>query len=329
MGLEIMTYRSNWIVAILLACALPTAAAQEGPTFPNKPIRLVVTTAPGTGSDAIARLIENGMQQALGQPVVVDNRPGAGGALGMELVAHAPPDGHTIVMGAEGTTMVLPAINPNAKYHTEVDFMPVAGLFRTAFVIVTANAPTAPKTLLELIDRAKKENLSYGSSGVGTITHLASEMFIGRAGIKLTHVPYKGAGQSLTDTIAGHVAMVTDTPPAVLPLVRSGKLRALAILSAERLSSMPDVPTVQELGFPGLVAAGTWGLLAPAGTPATVVKKLSDAAIKALQAPEVKSKAQAMELEIMSLGPDAYGSYMKTYTPVWTEVIKKGNIRVD
>ena len=325
---RIMTYRRNLILAALSAAAAPLVFAQA-PAFPNRPVKLVVTTAPGTGSDAIARMLESGMQHALGQPVVVDNRPGAGGALAMEQVARSAPDGYTVVMGAEGTLMVLPALNPNVKYRTAADFVPVAGLFRTAFVIVTANTPAAPRNLADLIARTKKEDLSYGSSGVGTITHLASEMFIGRAGIKITHIPYKGAGQSLTDAIAGHVIMVTDTPPAVLPLVKAGKLRALAVLSPDRLASLPDVPTAQELGFPGLVAFGTWGLLAPAGTPANIVKTLSEAALKAAQSPEVQAKAKTLELEVVSLGPEAFGSYIKTYTPIWTEVIRKGNIRAE
>lgn len=323
-----MTYRRHFVAAALLGAIASDVFAQASP-YPNRAIKLVVTTAPGTGSDAIARLLESGMRQALGQAVVVDNRPGAGGALGMDQVARSPADGYTIVMGAEGTLMVLPVLNSNVKYRTETDFAPIAGLFRTTFVIVTANTPGAPQTLAELVTRAKSEKLSYGSSGVGTITHLATEMFLERAGIKVTHVPYKGAGASLTDTIAGHVIMVTDTPPAVLPLLKSGKLRALAVLSADRLSSMPEVPTAQELGFPGLVAYGTWGLLAPAKTPANVVKALSSAALSAVQSSEVQAVAKSLGLEVVSLDASAYGAYIKTYSLIWADVIKKGNIRAE
>jgi len=317
---------------IAAACFASVAviAAHAAPSFPDRPVRLIVTTAPGTGSDAIARMIETSMGKALGQPVVVENRAGAGGVIGMEYVARAPADGYTIVLGADGTLMASPAMNPeNVRYNVERDFAPIAGLFRTAFVIVTANSPEAPRTIAELVERAKQGNLSYGSSGIGTITHLASELFLDRAGIRITHVPYKGAGQSLTDAIAGRVVMVTDTLPAILPMVRAGKLRALAVMSEARIASLPDVPTLHESGYPGLVAQGGWGLLAPAGTPPAVVQALADASLRALQSPDVQARTQALELQPMALEPAAFSSYIKTYTPLWTDLIKKANIRAE
>ena len=318
--------RRTALALLAASLALPATAA---PWAPKQPIKLVVTTAPGTGSDTIARMLEPGMQEALGQTVLVDNRPGAGGALGMEQVARAPADGYTIVLGANGTMVAGPLLNPAVKYRTERDFVPVAGIARTAFVIVTANTPAAPKTIAELIAQTKAKPANYGSSGVGTVTHLSSELFLFRTGAKATHIPYKGSNQSLTDVIAGHVAFVSDTLPAVLPLIRAGKLRALAVTSPERNSSLPDVPTLVESGYPGLVAVAWWGLAAPAGTPPDVVKALSDAALKALTKPEAVTRLKALELTPMNLPPEEFNAYMKADIPVWAELIRSANLKAE
>ncbi len=304
--------RRHAIVALACALAWPAMAQWA----PRQPIKLVVTTAPGTGSDTIARLLEPGMHEVLGQPVVVDNRPGAGGALGMEQVARAPADGYTIVLGANGTMVAGPLLNPAVKYRTERDFVPLAGIARAPFVVVTANAPGAPKSVADLVALSKTQALNYGSSGVGTVTHLSSELFLHRTGAKAQHVPYKGSNQSLTDLIAGQVNFVSDTLPAVLPLIRAGKLRALAVGSPERVASLPEVPTLVESGYPGLIAIGWWGLAAPAGTPPEVVRVLSDAALKALQKPEAVARLKALELEPMAMPPQAFDNLIKTDTPM-------------
>ncbi|QHI97845.1 tripartite tricarboxylate transporter substrate binding protein [Xylophilus rhododendri] len=312
----------------LAACALPGVAVAAQP-FPQQQIRLIVTTAPGTGSDTIARMLEPGMSEALGQSVYVDNRPGAGGVLGMDLAAHAPPDGYTLVLGANGTMIASPAMNPQVVKYRMKDFVPVAGLLRSPFVMVVANTPQAPKTAAELIARSKEKSLSYGSSGIGTITHLASEMFLYRTGAKAVHVPYRGSNQSLTDLMAGQVDFVSDTLPAVLPLIRSGKLRPIAVTSASRVDVLPEVPTLVESGFPGLVATGWWGLLAPAGTPPEAVKALSAAALKALQTADAQTRIKGLEMETMAMPPEAFAQFIRTEEPAWTEFIRKANIRAE
>ena len=318
-------YRRTVLAVLAGSLALPAFAAWA----PKQPIKLVVTTAPGTGSDTIARLIAPGMQEALGQSVVVDNRPGAGGALGMEQVARAPADGYTIVLGANGTMVAGPLLNPAVKYRPEKDFAPIAGITRTAFVIVVANSPTAPKNIAELLARTKAAPASYGSSGVGTVTHLSSELFLFRTGAKATHIPYKGSNQSLTDLIGGQVLFVSDTLPAVLPLIRGGKLRAIAVTAPQRSTSLPDVPTLVESGYPGLVAEGWWGLAAPAKTPPDVIKALSDAAMKALQTPDAQARIKGLEMEVMGMSPDAFAAFMKTETPMWADLIQKANLKAE
>jgi len=315
----------HWLGA--LALMMNTAAPQAAQPFPSQPIRLIVTTSPGTGSDTIARMLESGMSQALGKPVIVENRPGAGGALGMDLVARADPDGHTIVLGANGTMIAVPAMNPDVIKYRMTDFAPVAGLLRAPFVIVTANDERAPKNVGELVERTRGEPPSYGSSGIGTITHLASEMFLFRTGGKAVHVPYRGSNQSLADVIAGNVLFVSDTLPAALPLIRGGKLRALAVTTDKRVPNLPDVPTLIESGYPDLVASGWWGLLAPAGTPPDVVKKLNAAALQAMQTPEARKRIEALELKVMGQSPDAFAAFIKKEGPVWTDLITKANIR--
>lgn len=312
----------------VLAASLVTPA-MAAPWAPKQPIKLVVTTAPGTGSDTIARMLAPGMQEALGQSVVIDNRPGAGGALGMEQVARAPADGYTIVLGANGTMVAGPLLNPAVKYRTERDFTPIAGITRAAFVLVVANSPTAPKNVAELVAMTKTTPASYGSSGVGTVTHLSSELFLYRTGAKATHIPYKGSNQSLTDLIGGQVLFVSDTLPAVLPLIKGGKLRALAVTSPQRTTSLPDVPTLVESGYPGLISVGWWGLAAPAGTPPDVVKALSDAAMKAMQTPDAQARIKGLEMEVMAMPPDAFTAYMRTETPMWAELIQKANLKAE
>lgn len=316
-------------VVSALAAALGLPALAEESWKPTQPVRLIVTTAPGTGSDTIARMLEPGMQAALGQPVIVDNRPGAGGALGMEQAARAAADGHTLALGANGTLVAGPLLNPAVKYRTERDFVPVAGIARAAFVIVTANTPTAPKSIAELVAQTKAQPANYGSSGVGTVTHLSSELFLHRTGAKATHVPYKGSNQSLTDVIAGHVLFVSDTLPAVLPHVRAGRLRALAVTSRERAASLPDVPTLVESGYPDLVATGWWGLAAPAGTPPRVVRALSEAALAALATPEAVKRLQSLELEAMAMPPQAFDALIKSDTPMWADLIKAANLKAE
>ncbi len=314
------------LVGIVAIGWLGFATAQD---FPTQPIRMVVTTGPGTGSDTVARLLEQKMGETLGGAVVVENRPGAGGVLGMDAVARAKPDGHMLVVGANGTMIAIPAMKPKEIHYRLSDFSPVVGLVSAPFVIVTANNKSAPHNLKELIDRTRESSTNFGSSGVGTITHLASEMLLQQTQSKAVHVPYKGSNQSLSDVIGGSLLFATDTVPAVLPLIKGGKLRALAVTSNKRVKSLPDVPTAVESGYPKMVATAWWGLLAPAKTPASVISKLGDAAVSALHAPEVKSRLEDMDLDVMAMRPKDFQAFIRTETEAWTRLIHDANLEAE
>ncbi|MDB5838115.1 MAG: Tripartite tricarboxylate transporter family receptor [Herminiimonas sp.] len=317
----------NAVSALALASATGSVLAQS---FPSRPIKIIVAFAPGTGSDALARFIANGMQPALGgASVIVDNRAGGGGIVGTEAAAKSAPDGYTLTLGTTSTLITNPILNPNTKYNVEKDFAPVAGLARASFVIVTANRPDAPKSIGELVSQLKRQDGMYASSGAGTITHLASELFIRQVGVSATHVPYKGSGQALTDVAAGHVLFASDTLAAALPLIRAGKLRALAVTSSERIASLPDVPTARESGYQGVQVHAWWGLLAPAGTPPAVVKQLSDAALRAMGDAEIRAKLKTLELEPMEQTPQQFGAFIRQETPFWSEFIRRANIRLE
>jgi tripartite-type tricarboxylate transporter receptor subunit TctC len=325
--------RSTRRAALALLAALGATVAtgihaQEA--FPNKPVKLIVPFSTGTGSDAIARIISDALPSALGQSVVVENRGGAGGITGTDQGARSAPDGYTLTVGTTSTLLTNPVLNPQVKYHVEKDFVPVAGLGRTYFVVVTANSPDAPKTLKELLERLKTKGGSFGSSGVGTITHLAAEALILRGKVPATHVPYKGSGQALTDVIAGHTLFATDTMAATLPLIRNGRLRALAVTAPHKLQALPDVPTVADTGdFKGFVVDAWWGLMAPAGTPDAVVRKLGDATIAGLGQPETRTRLAALELEPLPLDSQKFGAFIREQTPFWVNFIKQANIRLD
>jgi tripartite-type tricarboxylate transporter receptor subunit TctC len=319
-------HRSVAALVIALSSAISTAAAQA---FPEKPVKIVVAFAPGTGSDVLARLVANGMTPLLGQAVIVDNRPGGGGIVGTESVARSPADGYTVTLGTTSTLVTNPALNPTVKYRVDRDFTPVAGLGKAWYVLVTANTPEAPKTLGELVTRLKAQPGNFGSAGQGTITHLASEMFLHRMGIKdATHIPYKGSSQALTDVSGGQVIFASDTLAAALPLIRGGKLRPLMVTAPERVATLPDVPTSRELGYPDLRAHAWLVLMAPAGTPQPVVARLGEAAISAMNAPEMREKLKAQELEPLILDSRQLGEFIRSEAPYWNDFIKSSGIKV-
>ena len=315
-------------LASLGAGASSGVHAQEA--FPSKPVKLIVPFSTGTGSDAIARILAHALPGPLGQSVIVDNRGGAGGITGTEQGARSAPDGYTLTIGTTSTLLTNPVLNSQVKYNVEKDFAPVAGLGRAFFVVVVANTPDAPRTLKELLERLKAKGGSFGSAGVGTITHLAAEALILRARVSATHVPYKGSGAALADVVAGHTLFATDTLAATLPLIRSGRLRALAVTAPERLPSLPDVPTVADTGdFKGFLVDAWWGVLAPAGTPEAVVRKLADATLASLAMPETRARLAALELEPLPLASQKFGAFIREQTPFWVNFIKQANIKLD
>jgi len=319
------------LLALPLALGAPAlpgfARAQEA--FPSRPVKLIVAFAAGTGSDAIARIAANAMQPLLGQPVVIDNRAGAGGALGTEQAARSPADGYTLALATTSTLLTNPALSAKPRYHAEKDFAPVSGLGRTAFVVVVANTADAPQTLQQLLARLKERGGSFGSPGLGTVSHLTAELLLKRANVKAVHAPYRGSSQAFTDIIGGQLLFGCDTLVSALPLIRGGKLRALAVSSSERLPALPAVPTVAESGVPDFKVIAWWGLVAPAGTPPDVVRKLGDAANRAMSSPEVKTQLAGMELEPMPLPPAAFGQLIHAELPVWTDFVRSTGLQVE
>ena len=315
------------ICASFAACVAMSPAYAD-PTFPNRPINLVVAFGPGTGSDTIARILSEKMREILGSPVTVENRLGGGGVIGTEYVARAKPDGYTLTMGTTSSLGTTPVLNPNAKYDVKKDFAFISGLAKSDYVIITSTRPGSPQTLGELLARLKKEPSSFASAGVGTITHLATEMLLHKASLSATHIPYKGSGQVIIDVAAGQVLFATDSPSAALPLIQSGKLRALAVTGPTRLSALPDVPTVAESGFPGFQVLAWWCLAAPAGTPEAVIKKLSDAAQKAVASPEITDRLRKMEIEPMLMNAAELTAFIDKDIPAWTNFIRSSGIKI-
>ena len=325
-----MSFLRKYLINICasFAACLVMSSAYADPTFPNRPINLVVAFGPGTGSDTISRILSEKMREILGSPVTVENRLGGGGVIGTEYVARAKPDGYTLTMGSTSSLGTTPVLNPNAKYDVKKDFVFISGIAKSDYVIFTSTRPGSPQTLGELLAQLKKEPSSFASAGVGTITHLATEMLLHKASLSATHVPYKGSGQVIIDVAAGQVLFATDSPSATLPLIKSGKLRALAVTGPTRLGALPDVPTVAESGFPGFQVLAWWCLAAPAGTPEAVINKLSDAAQKAVASPEITARLRKMEIEPMLMNAAELTDFINKDIPAWTNFIKSSGIKI-
>ena len=311
---------------LLPAATSPLSArAQTG-----RPLRLIVPFTPGGSTDILARALAPKLAAALGLNVVVDNRPGAGGSLGAAEAAKAEPDGLTLLMGHIGTLAVNPAIYPKLAYDPVKSFTPVAWVARVPNVLVVS-ASAAARSFTQFIDqaRARPGGLSYSSGGNGSAAHITFEYLKLKARLFLLHIPYKGTAPSVTDLIAGQVDATFTGAPAVLPHVRSGRLRALAVSSVQRLAALPEVPTVAESGYPGFEADQWYGVVAPAGTPAAVVARLNAEINKALALPDV---AQQLALEgalPMPGPPQAFAELIRRERPRWAEVVRAGNVRAD
>jgi tripartite-type tricarboxylate transporter receptor subunit TctC len=295
-----------------------------------KPIKLVVPFAPGGSTDILARAIGPKLSTAMGVPVVIENRPGAGGSLGAADVAKAEPDGSTLLMGHIGTLAVNLAIYPKLGYDPLKSFVPVAWVARVPNVLVV-NMASPAKNLREFIERARKEpgRLSYSSGGNGSAAHITFEYLKLRGKFFMVHVPYRGTAPSVTDVLGGQVDATFTGAPAVLPHVRSGRLRALAVSSKNRLPSLPDVPTVAESGFAGFEADQWYGVVAPVGTPAALVARLNAEINKALALPEVAQQLAAEGAVPTPSTPREFGELIAREIPRWGEVVKSGNVRLE
>ena len=312
----------TWVLlAAAAACALSGyAAAAE--TYPVKPVRVIAGFSPGGFVDLTARLVSGPLSAALGQQVVVENRAGAGGIVGTELVARAAPDGYTLTVGSAGTHGVNQSLYPKLPYNVLRDFQPVARL--TDAPSILAVHPSLPvRSVKELISlaRARPGQIMYASAGSGTSTHLAAALFEHLAGIKLVHVPYKGGGPAIVDVLAGQVPVTFGTAASVSPHTRSGRLRGLAVTGGQRSAVLPDLPTIAESGLPGYEMLNWLGLFAPAGTPRAVVEKLSGEAIRIVRLLEVRDRLNAQGAEPSPLATGEFAAFVKSEVEKWAKVV--------
>ena len=306
----------------MLALTLAAAVAAQG--YPNKPIRFVVPYAPGGNTDILSRLIGQKLNEAWGQQVIIDNRPGAAGTVGAELVARAPADGYTLIMGSFGNIIVANSLYRNLKYDPLKDFAPVALVSLPPGMLV--EHPSVPaQNVRELIAYAKSNpgKLNYGSPGSGAWNHLFFELFNANAGVTITHVPYKGIAPAVVDLLGGHVQLAISAFPTAMPHFKAGKLRVLAVTSAKRSGLLPEVPTIAESGLPGYEAAGWFGVLAPAGTPSAVVVKLNAEINRMLELPEVKASLAADGAEPAGGTPAHMAESARMASVKWAKIVRE------
>jgi tripartite-type tricarboxylate transporter receptor subunit TctC len=315
--------------ALVAALAFAAPAATLAQAFPSKPIRLIVTYPPGGGADLMARLVAPKMGEALGQAVVVENKPGASGQIGAGEVARAAPDGYTIMLDASSFA-VNPSLYSKLPYDPARAFQPLAVLaLYPNMLVVTPSFP--PKDVKELVAlaKAKPGTVAFASSGNGSAQHLAGELFKQRAGVDMTHIPYKGGGPAMNDVIGGQVPVFFANVASGLAHVKGGKLRAMAVTGTKRASSLPDLPTMAEAGIPGYEVYEWNAIFAPAGTPAPVVEKLAAAIAKAMQSPEIRERVATLGGDLAGYGPKEAEKFIREQTELWARVVKAGNIKVD
>ena len=317
-----------------LACAALLAFANAGvtpaQTWPAKPLRLIVPFPPGGGNDVIARAVAQKLGERLGQSVVVDNRAGANGIVGLQALLQAAPDGHTIAVGAAGPLAVNPSLYDKLPYDALKDFAPVTNMVNFPLLLVTHPSVAAKNTRdLVALAIAQPGKLHYSSPGSGNSGHLAGELFNSMAGVKTVHVPYKGQGPALTDLIAGQVQMLYSSIPSVLPHVRQGQLNAIAVGSAKRIPSLPDIPTIAESGVPGYEAYSWVGMIAPAATPKAVISRLNREIVDILKERDVAEKLNGQGALPVGDTPEQFGAYIRSEIDKWGAVVRSSNIKVD
>jgi tripartite-type tricarboxylate transporter receptor subunit TctC len=315
---------------ILIALAAFASLAAQAQTWPTKPIHLVVPFAPGGSSSIVARSIAAEMEKGLGEPIIVDNKPGGGGNVAMLEVAKADPDGYTLIIGHIGTLAVNPYMYDKLPYDVDRDFTAVSLLAIVPSIFVVHQSVPA-KDLREFVALAKKEpgKMYYGSAGNGSAGHLAMEYLKQTTGIDIQHVPYKGTGPNITDLIAGRTQAAAAGTPPLMPHVKSGKLRIIAVGAAKRLHSLPDIPTVAEQGYPGFETTQWYGINAPAKTPEAVIKRLAEEAAKAARSPKVAERFAADDAEAIGSTPAEYAAFIKKEQERWSKVVRTAHIKAD
>ncbi len=328
--LQTPSLRLAALTGLLLALGAGAQAQTSAAAYPNKPIRLVVPFTPGGSTDILARAIGQEFGKAWGQSVVIDNVAGAGGSIGADKVAKAPADGYTLLMGHIGTLAVNPSLYPKLPYNPVTDFAPVAWVARVPNVLVVHPGVPA-KTTQELVALGKSRpgQLNYGSGGNGSAANLATEYFKMQTGTSLLHIPYRGTVPATTDLLGGQIQVLFTGAPALLGHIKSGQLRALAVSSPQRLEALPDVPTVAEAGYPGFEADQWYGVVAPAGTPPEIVRKLNAQINLALASAEMKARLSSEGATATPTTPEAFGQHIVRELARWKPVISSGRVKAD
>ncbi len=317
--------------AVVMAASLMLATgAAVAQAWPAKPIRIVVPFPAGGSTDIVGRLLADKLSQSLGQPVVVDNRAGAGGTSGSDVAAKSAPDGYTFLLGTSSTHAIAPALYPKLTYDPVKDFAPVS-LLGTATILMVVHPSVPAKSVAEFVAlaKAKPGSMMFGSTGNGSVSHLTAEYFKSVAGIDLQHVPYKGDTPMTLDLVAGRVQMAFGTAVAFLPQVQGGKLNALAVTDAKPSPVAPQLPTVAASGLPGFEALQWFGLLAPSGTPREIVARVNADVGKALQQPDVQEKLKGLGMQIVGGPPEQFGSFMRAEAVKWGKIVKDSGAKVD
>ncbi len=325
-----MLLRRHILTLAALACALGAPAVQAQGAYPSKPIRMIVPFPPGGGTDILARLVSSKLTEANKWTVVADNKPGAGGTIGITEAVKAAPTGYDIVMGQKDNLVIGPWLYKNLPWDPTKDLTAVAHVAYTPVVIATS-ASSRFKTLADVVAAAKAApgTITYGSPGNGTSIHLAGDLFEKAAGIKLSHVPYKGSNPALMDALAGNVDLLVSSLPSAMGQIKAGKLHPLAVTSAKRSSSLPDVPTVAESGFKGFDVSTWYGVFAPAGTPAAVVKTLNAEVNKLLATADVKAAINAQGAEPQAMTPEQFSTLLKTEYQQWKGIVEASGAKIE
>ena len=321
--------RTRQLLLVFILAFASSSPGTKADDYPSHPIRLIVPFAAGGAADSVARIIGKRIGEALGQPVVVEDRGGGNGMIGTEVVTSARPDGYTLLLGQSGPISINPGIYKKLAYDPEKDLAPITMTSAYPYIVVV-NPSLGVKTLAELVALAKRDpgKLNYGTTGVGSSNHLVTELFSDRAGIKMTHIPYRGTSLAVADLIAGQVQVVFSDPVSALAHVKAGTLIALAVTSKDRSPVAPDVPTIAESGYGGFDAIAWHGIMAPAGTPKPIIDRLNAEIVKALKDPDTIKLIQAQAIQPVGSSPEAFAAFVRQDVAMWKDVAAQAKVEV-
>jgi tripartite-type tricarboxylate transporter receptor subunit TctC len=316
------------IPILLLALLAPGAACAQ--SYPVKPVRWIVPLPPGGSTDLISRMLAQKLTEAWQVQVIVDNRSGAGGTIGLGVAAKAPPDGYTIVLAQTGNVSIAPSLYPRLPYDPLKDLAPVTQVLSTPLILTShPSLPVRSVRALVALARAKPNTITYASGGTGAQIHLAMEMFTWMSGVRMVHIPYKGVGPAMIELLAGEVATAFSSIPPALPHVKTGKLRALGVSSARRFKFLPEVPTISEDGVPGYEVSVWYGVMMPAGTPKDIIARVHADIVRILAQPDMNERLSADAGEVVAGTPEAFGAFIRADTARWTKVVKATGVKAE